>query len=235
MPDWGTVDITAEHGAPIRLASTVALLRDGERGLEVLMVKRASTLEFHGGAWVFPGGRIDDADWNGSDDELAAAQRAAARETLEEANVGVDPDALQHFAHWTTPDFMPKRFATWFFVGAVGDHADEAADGVESDALEWWTPSDALAARNRHEIDLGPPQYVTCHSLSRYESVGAALGGLAAEEPFVFLPRFARSDEGPVCLYGGDVAYDDFERLAEPSPRHRLVMASAADWQYQRA
>ena len=64
----------------VPLVQLVALLRDGDDGLEVLMVKRASTLEFHGGAWVFPGGRIDDADWAADAAEIEAARRAAARE-----------------------------------------------------------------------------------------------------------------------------------------------------------
>ena len=37
--------------------------------------RRSSKLAFHGGAWVFPGGRIDDGDWLDGDD-LARAARA---------------------------------------------------------------------------------------------------------------------------------------------------------------
>src|SRR5205809_8037210 len=101
-------------------AATVVLVRDGTRGLEVLLAKRSSKLAFHGGAWVFPGGRIDPGDYAGVPDDVdAAARRAAVREAKEEAGVDVDPDALVHVANWTTPEISPKRFATWFFAGPV--------------------------------------------------------------------------------------------------------------------
>lgn len=43
-------------------AATIVLLRDGEYGVEVLLVKRHSKSAFLGGAHVFPGGKLDDAD-----------------------------------------------------------------------------------------------------------------------------------------------------------------------------
>ena len=61
-----------------RNAATVALLRDGDGGLEVLMGKRATKMDFHGGAWVFPGGRLDDADWELADTNILTAAKYAA-------------------------------------------------------------------------------------------------------------------------------------------------------------
>lgn len=229
------IDPSSSSGAPVRLAATVALLRDAPGGLEVLMVRRASTLEFHGGAWVFPGGRLDEADWEAGADELAAARRAAARETREEAGISVDTTSLLHLSNWTTPEFMPKRFATWFFVAEVGDHADARADGVESDDLAWWRPADALAARNRREIDLGPPQYVTLDVLARSATVADALTACACEEPFDFRPRFVTGERATVCVYAGDVAYDEPERVDEEHPHHRLLMPSRESWSYRRS
>lgn len=55
-----------------RPAATLALLRDGDRGLEVLMMRRTHLAEFASGAYVFPGGAVDDAD---HDAALAALSR----------------------------------------------------------------------------------------------------------------------------------------------------------------
>jgi 8-oxo-dGTP pyrophosphatase MutT (NUDIX family) len=46
----------------MRDAATVLLLRQQEERLEVLMMRRGSTLSFMAGMWVFPGGRMDEAD-----------------------------------------------------------------------------------------------------------------------------------------------------------------------------
>ncbi len=45
-----------------REAATVLLLRDTEAGLEVLMTRRSPTASFAPGAYVFPGGRVDEDD-----------------------------------------------------------------------------------------------------------------------------------------------------------------------------
>jgi 8-oxo-dGTP pyrophosphatase MutT (NUDIX family) len=47
---------------PVRDAATVVLVRDGERSLEVLMLRRNLRSVFVAGAHVFPGGAVDDAD-----------------------------------------------------------------------------------------------------------------------------------------------------------------------------
>src|SRR5207253_3155418 len=81
-------------GAAAVPAATVVLIRDGRDGLEVLLARRSSQLAFHGGAWVFPGGRIDPDDYcDAPDDVVAAARRGAAREAKEEAGVDVDAEA----------------------------------------------------------------------------------------------------------------------------------------------
>jgi 8-oxo-dGTP pyrophosphatase MutT (NUDIX family) len=45
-----------------RPAATVISLRDGTNGYEILMLRRNLNSDFVGGAYVFPGGRVDEAD-----------------------------------------------------------------------------------------------------------------------------------------------------------------------------
>jgi 8-oxo-dGTP pyrophosphatase MutT (NUDIX family) len=45
-----------------RPAATVITLRDGANGYEILMLRRNLRSDFMGGAFVFPGGRVDDSD-----------------------------------------------------------------------------------------------------------------------------------------------------------------------------
>lgn len=47
---------------PVRDASTVVLLRDAPAGLEVFLMKRSGLSDVLGGAYVFPGGKLDAAD-----------------------------------------------------------------------------------------------------------------------------------------------------------------------------
>jgi 8-oxo-dGTP pyrophosphatase MutT (NUDIX family) len=215
-------------------AATVVLLRDGGAGLEVLLTRRSSRLAFHGGAWVFPGGRIDPEDYGDEPHDIdRAARRAAVREAKEEAGVDVDGDALVHLSNWTTPEISPKRFATWFFVGPVAG-GTAVADGAETEALQWFRPQEALEAHVAGEIELAPPQYVTLLELCAYATVADALAAIDRAEALEFTPRFHFLEgDGAICVYSEDVAYHDLGRLDAPGPRHRLTM-DAGGWEYVR-
>jgi 8-oxo-dGTP pyrophosphatase MutT (NUDIX family) len=93
--------------AAARAAATVVLLRDGRDGPEAYLQLRPLGMGFAGGLWVFPGGRVDEADGDPAVDRswagpppTAWAERmglpvdrarghlvAACRETLEEAGL----------------------------------------------------------------------------------------------------------------------------------------------------
>ncbi|MBK6529487.1 MAG: NUDIX hydrolase [Deltaproteobacteria bacterium] len=58
-----TVSFSFEGDAPTpRDAATVLVVRDSPDGPEVFFVKRAAAVRFMGGAYVFPGGRLDPED-----------------------------------------------------------------------------------------------------------------------------------------------------------------------------
>ena len=67
---------------PVRDAATVMLVRDAGDGVEVFMLKRHADLVFVPGAYVFPGGAVDDADRAFDHDPFVVA---AIRECFEEA------------------------------------------------------------------------------------------------------------------------------------------------------
>jgi 8-oxo-dGTP pyrophosphatase MutT (NUDIX family) len=64
-------------------ASTVALLRDADGGVEVCMLRRPGQSSFAAGAFVFPGGAVDETDGDGD----AAYAIAGVREVLEEVGI----------------------------------------------------------------------------------------------------------------------------------------------------
>jgi 8-oxo-dGTP pyrophosphatase MutT (NUDIX family) len=90
-----------------RQAATVVLLRDGREGPQAYLQRRPVGMGFAGGLWVFPGGRVDEADrdpgvekrWAGPSpaawakrlglpvEEARGHLVAACRETFEEAGL----------------------------------------------------------------------------------------------------------------------------------------------------
>src|SRR5262249_15172888 len=154
-------------------------------------------------AWVFPGGRIDAADYAAageSTDVVAAAKHAAVREAREEAGINVAAENLVALSRWVTPVESPKRFDAWFFATRAGEEAVQIA-GSEIHAHRWSRPHDALAAHRSGEIDLPPPTWVTLHWLSAYAAVEAVLEAARHRPLEVFEPRIYFAAQGACSLY----------------------------------
>jgi 8-oxo-dGTP pyrophosphatase MutT (NUDIX family) len=215
------------------LAATVILLRDGEDGLETLMLRRNSKIAF-GGMSVFPGGRIDPGDWEGipAEDEIGAARRAAVREAFEECGLQIDPESVVHYAHWTPPRVHMRRFVTWFFVARACEGEVEIDHG-EIHESTWMRPADALQRRDEGVIELAPPTLVTLTDLAAHAHVEGALAAFAARTPERFQTVIAPGEDGMVALWHGDAGYETAD-ASLPGPRHRLEMPKSRPWRYER-
>jgi 8-oxo-dGTP pyrophosphatase MutT (NUDIX family) len=112
----------------LRDAATVMLVRDGADGLEVFMLRRNLNSDFVGGAYVFPGGAVDEADRHAdlervstgrSDDQASnllgieqgglAFWVAAIRESFEEAGVLLATDPGGTVLSFADPE-VAERF-----------------------------------------------------------------------------------------------------------------------------
>ncbi|RZS68170.1 NUDIX domain-containing protein [Agromyces ramosus] len=215
-------------------AATVVLLRDGERGLEVLLAERPRDRGSFAGAWVFPGGAVDDADaLGGSIDTEDAARRAAVRETREEIGLELDRYDLVPFSHWTPPKNSPKQLRTTFFAVRVPDGEIRPAPD-EVMAVEWLRPVDALDRHAAGSMTLWPPTWVTLHGLQHAASVDAALAELRSGDVKPYVAKL--SEDGTTILWQEDDEYEaerhrqeDHPAVADEGPdaegnQHRLVM-----------
>jgi 8-oxo-dGTP pyrophosphatase MutT (NUDIX family) len=218
-----------EEGDPIP-AATVVLVRERDGSLETLMLRKNSKLAF-GGMWVFPGGRIDDADRAGAHDVEAAAKRAAVREAREEAALTVDESSLVWISHWTPPGLAPKRFATWFFVAPAPEGA-VTIDMGEIHEEAWLDAADALAKRDAGEVELAPPTWMTLQYLGEFDSIGALMADARAHTPVWYETHMGKGEQGMAAVWEGDSAYESGD-LDTPGPRHRLWM-SKDGWRLER-
>jgi len=216
----------------LRSAATVVLIRDGEAGPEVLMLKRNKALMFAGGVWVFPGGAMDPQDWEqAGGDELTAARIAAAREAKEEAGLTVDPDLMVQVSHWTTPVAEPKRFYTWFFLALAETDSTVEIDGGEIHDYQWINIADSVRRHDAGDFGLFPPTIMTLRSLLGYLSAEDAMIGIAARDAFTVLPVFAMAADAVQVLFEGDAGYASGDaQLTGPQHRAKLIDGS---WHYQ--
>lgn len=210
-----------EGDAPALPAATVIVLRDGSDGPETLMLRKNSKIAF-GGMWVFPGGKVDDSDWEGADDDVAAAANAAVREAAEEARLRIEIDEMVLFAHWIPPAIAPKRFATWFFAAPVDDD-DVIIDDGEIVDMEWIRPDAAIQRHHDGEIEIVPPTWVTLDLLTGHDTVESLLAFLDERPARYHATKVAPGGEHPVVMWHGDAGYDTGDPNARGA-RHRLTM-----------
>lgn len=220
-----------DSGTPPIAAATVILLRDSDDGPEVLLMHRNSTIAF-GGAWVFPGGKLDPGDYDPDDtnDVLTASRNAAVRESLEEGGITIEVDELVEHSHWMPPPIAPKRFSTWFFIARATEE-DVVVDESEITEHDWMRPLDALAQQAERKIELAPPTWVTLHKLGGHASVADALAATAAQTVPFYLTQVGRLGDDPVAMWHGDAGYEARDpNLA--GARHRLVMQRGG-WKFE--
>ncbi|MDO9476990.1 MAG: NUDIX hydrolase [Pseudohongiella sp.] len=176
-----------------RPASTVVIVRESSEGVQTLLLRRNSALSFEGGAWVFPGGKVDACDYPEACDTLAeceaeylAAVNACIRETREEAGLQIAPDHLIHIAHWTTPLGLPRRYATWFFMCPLHEAVDIVVDDDEILDYQWLSPAAALQEHSEGRIRLPIPTAHTLKSMLPYNGLAQLCQAMRAAEIHVF-------------------------------------------------
>jgi 8-oxo-dGTP pyrophosphatase MutT (NUDIX family) len=202
-----------------RPAATIILLRRGgkhaERGVEVLLVRRNPAARFMPGVWVFPGGALEegerpsDAGAKRSVEEEERAHRACAiRELKEEAGIALGEDAeLRPWSRWITPELVPIRFDTRFYVALAPPHSPPRADGEETIDAGWFAPRRALERHAAGEMELVFPTIKHLESLLPYATSQEVLDAVGDRvEPV--LPKVVGEGEERRILLPGDSGYE---------------------------
>lgn len=233
-----------------RAAASVLVLRPAPAGPEVLLVRRSVKSGFFPLAWVFPGGRVEDGDRAAPGGPLAASAMAAARETLEEADLWLGEPAqaadaraafaepsqwaafaaaqprlpLFPWAWWITPPEESRRFDTHFFLAVVGPAAAARPDEVETTAARWMRPVDAL----RSGVSLAPPTWVLLDELAEL-LVHTPLDALGPREAPPVRPRLRTGPEGVEILLPGHPE----NPVSPPFPgRSTRLVADGPRWRF---
>ena len=131
---------------PTRDAATVALIRDGDRGVEVFLQRRSLGLTFAAGMYVFPGGAVDPED-------AAADIPWRSRPAAEPFARGVDietRDSVEEPAASAPPDVSA------LIVAAVRETLEEAGVLLAVDQ-SGTTAAPEVVEQMRRRLDAGQP------------------------------------------------------------------------------
>ncbi|PCI64450.1 MAG: hypothetical protein COB37_01130 [Kordiimonadales bacterium] len=99
------------------------------------------------------------------------------------------------FAHWVTPEPLPRRFDTHFYIAA--HNGQEAKhDGVEAVSLRWVCPKVLLADWDNDRVPLMFPTRLNLMKLARAETVAEALKQARESVVVRTLPVVAQGSKG---------------------------------------
>jgi 8-oxo-dGTP pyrophosphatase MutT (NUDIX family) len=193
----------------IRRAASVIAARDGEPGLEVLVLERSARSRFLPGYVAFPGGSVDPGDaelaehWFG--DGAESARACAVRELLEEVGLALVADGLveaggralaaladapprteqlTEVAHWIAPVEVPVRFDARYYVVRAPSGLRVVPDGGETADAWWVSPRELVEAWRAERRKLYWPTSFTMRAIAECADVDELLQlRLATREP----------------------------------------------------
>jgi hypothetical protein len=117
-------------------------------------------------------------------------------------------DELVPYAHWITPEGMPKRFDTWFFLAAAPPEQAGAHDGKESTDSIWVSPREALAGGESGRFKLPFPTTRNLIRLGKQASVKAALDDSRGKAVVTVMPVMTKVNGGRQLRIPLEAGYD---------------------------
>ena len=147
--------------------------------------------------------------------EIEAASRAALCDgkttflsVLADSGMVLALDELVPYAHWITPEGMPKRFDTWFFLAAAPPEQAGAHDGKESTDSIWVSPREALAGGESGRFKLPFPTTRNLIRLGKQGNVKAALADSQGKEVVTVMPVMTKLNGGRQLRIPLEAGYD---------------------------
>jgi 8-oxo-dGTP pyrophosphatase MutT (NUDIX family) len=173
---------TVHNEGPAAPSATVVLLRDAPDDVEVFLLRRHGQSDVLGGAYVFPGGKVDAEDVEWADRLDASPQQLHARlgepELAPEAAAGLFVTAIRELFEETgvlLADLTPQQASATWTALRTGPGFDEllAPTGVRLAAgtlhpwSRWITPTLSSVTRKRFDtrffVATVPPGQVPSH------------------------------------------------------------------------
>jgi 8-oxo-dGTP pyrophosphatase MutT (NUDIX family) len=129
-------------------------------------------------------------------------------DVLAESGLVLALDELVPYAHWITPEGMPKRFDTWFFLAAAPPEQVGAHDGRESTDSIWLSPREALAGSQSGRFKLPFPTTRNLIKLGKQPNVKAALDEATGKPIVTVMPVMIRLDGRRQLRIPKEAGYD---------------------------
>ncbi|GAC1431965.1 MAG: NUDIX hydrolase [Ktedonobacteraceae bacterium] len=103
-------------------------------------------------------------------------------------------NSLAYFAHWITPEGMPKRFDTHFFLASAPAEQEAIYDNLETSDGVWIRPTHAMERFQQGAFPIAFPTFHQLRDLSAFLTVREALQATATRPVPTHIPIFTLQD-----------------------------------------
>lgn len=169
-----------------------AAIREAFEESGILLARRRA-----GGAVVVNGQLADLQRWRAG----LNAQTLTLSQMLADGDLQLASDDLAHFSHWITPEMMPKRFDTHFYLARVPAEQIAGHDGHENVDSVWIRPQRVIEDAANKTRTVIFPTLSNIVRLAQYDSVAAAFAGTMASRIVPITPWMEKRADGRyVCI-----------------------------------
>lgn len=157
--------------------------------------------------------------------ELAVHRHAVDRgeksflELVQENDLELCLDDLVPYAHWITPEMMPKRFDTRFFVARAPKEQEAVHDGRETTEAVWVRPGDILQRAKDGTATVIFPTRLNLEMLEDLGSTDNIMNTSATRPVVTVLPVVQKRDDEAFLVIPEEAGYrvseEAFESIAK--------------------
>jgi len=182
---------------------------------------------------------------NASDDSIdfcnatIQARFAAYRQPLNEGKITlaeiirqeglvVMPELLTPYSHWITPEIVPQRFSTRFFLAEFPHGQNAVTDKDELTSSLWVTPGEALQMYIAGKIAMMPPTLKTLEEMAEFCAIDELFAAARNRKIYPIMPQPMKG--GLKLPHDPEYSIERYKQPARPGETSRFLMTGGI-WQ----
>lgn len=150
-------------------------------------------------------------------------------EIIRQEDMVVLPELLIPYAHWITPEIVPQRFSTRFFLAEMPHHGQNAVtDKDELTSSLWVTPGEALQMYTAGKIAMMPPTLKTLEEMAEFISLDELFAAARNRKIYPIMPQPMKG--GLKLPHDPEYSIERYKQPARPGETSRFL-ATEGIWQ----
>jgi 8-oxo-dGTP pyrophosphatase MutT (NUDIX family) len=149
-------------------------------------------------------------------------------EIIRQEDLVVMPELLTPYSHWITPEIVPQRFSTRFFLAEFPHGQKVVTDKDELTSSLWVTPGEALQMYTAGKISMMPPTLKTLEEMAEFCAMDELFAAARNRKIYPVLPQPMKG--GLKLPHDPEYSIERYKQLARPGETSRFLMTGGI-WQ----